>query len=175
MVTLDGNLMEKFQAGMISREEVINKSQDPGTVMQKLAEWDEAQAEIGRGATRRAGRLNDACHQTHAQTKQDSCHLQIFGMGKLHPCAMRDRKTSSSDDDTVRSQQCKEQCKERSSPSPVTVTFGARRHIRKIQPRAREAKWNPSPLAAQNEVPSGQLMKIEVSTPHHPGAIRSTQ
>jgi len=44
MVTLDGSLMEKFQAGMISREEVINKSQDPSTVMQKLAEWDEAHA-----------------------------------------------------------------------------------------------------------------------------------
>src|ERR1700744_5791124 len=37
MVTLDGFLMEKYQAGMISREEVINKSQDPATVIQKLA------------------------------------------------------------------------------------------------------------------------------------------
>jgi twitching motility protein PilT len=45
MVTLDGFLMEKYQQGIISREEVINKSQDPPTVMQKLAEWDQAQAE----------------------------------------------------------------------------------------------------------------------------------
>ena len=45
MVTLDGFLMEKYQAGMISREEVINKSQDPTTVIQKLAEWEAAQAE----------------------------------------------------------------------------------------------------------------------------------
>ncbi len=29
MVTLDSFLMEKYQAGMISREEVVNKSQDP--------------------------------------------------------------------------------------------------------------------------------------------------
>ncbi len=46
MVTLDSLLMEKYMAGMIAREEVINKSQDPITVMQKLAEWDEAQAEL---------------------------------------------------------------------------------------------------------------------------------
>ncbi len=45
MVTLDGFLMEKYQAGMIAREEVINKSQDPATVIQKLAEWEAAQAE----------------------------------------------------------------------------------------------------------------------------------
>jgi twitching motility protein PilT len=45
MVTLDGFLMEKYQEGIISREEVINKSQDPPTVMQKLAEWELAQAE----------------------------------------------------------------------------------------------------------------------------------
>jgi twitching motility protein PilT len=45
MVTLDGFLMDKYQAGMISREEVINKSQDPATVIQKLAEWEAAQAE----------------------------------------------------------------------------------------------------------------------------------
>ena len=45
MVTLDSLLMEKYMAGIIAREEVINKSQDPTTVMQRLAEWDEAQAE----------------------------------------------------------------------------------------------------------------------------------
>jgi len=54
MVTLDGNLMEKFQAGMISREEVINKSQDPSTVMQKLAEWDAAQAELAEAQLEKA-------------------------------------------------------------------------------------------------------------------------
>jgi hypothetical protein len=38
--------MEKYQEGIISREEVINKAQDPTTVMQKLAEWEIAQAEL---------------------------------------------------------------------------------------------------------------------------------
>ena len=46
MITLDGFLMEKYQQGIISREEVINKSQDPTTVIQKLAEWEAAQAEL---------------------------------------------------------------------------------------------------------------------------------
>jgi twitching motility protein PilT len=46
MVTLDGYLMEKYAAGLISREEVVNKSQDPTTVIQKLAEWEAAQAEL---------------------------------------------------------------------------------------------------------------------------------
>jgi twitching motility protein PilT len=45
MVTLDGFLMEKYQAGWIAREEVINKSQDPTTVIAKLAEWEAQQAE----------------------------------------------------------------------------------------------------------------------------------
>ena len=45
MVTLDGYLMEKYMAGLIAREEVVNKSQDPTTVIQKLAEWEAAQAE----------------------------------------------------------------------------------------------------------------------------------
>jgi twitching motility protein PilT len=45
MFTLDGFLMEKYVAGLISREEVVNKSQDPVTVIQKLAEWEAAQAE----------------------------------------------------------------------------------------------------------------------------------
>jgi len=46
MVTLDGFLMEKYQAGIISREEVINKAQDPATVIQKLAEWEAAKEEL---------------------------------------------------------------------------------------------------------------------------------
>jgi twitching motility protein PilT len=46
MVTLDGYLMEKFQQGLIAREEVLNKSQDPVTVAQKLADWEAAQAEL---------------------------------------------------------------------------------------------------------------------------------
>jgi twitching motility protein PilT len=46
MVTLDGCLMERYQQGLIAREEVINKAQDPSTTMQKLAEWDAAQAEL---------------------------------------------------------------------------------------------------------------------------------
>src|ERR1700722_15884255 len=46
MVTLDGFLMEKYAAGIIARDEVINKAQDPTTVIQKLAEWEAAQAEL---------------------------------------------------------------------------------------------------------------------------------
>jgi twitching motility protein PilT len=46
MVTLDSLLMEKYIAGMISRDETINKSQDPGTMVQKLAEWEAQQAEL---------------------------------------------------------------------------------------------------------------------------------
>ena len=45
MVTLDGYLMEKYIAGIISRDEVISKSYDPTTTVQKLAEWEAAQAE----------------------------------------------------------------------------------------------------------------------------------
>jgi twitching motility protein PilT len=46
MVTLDSFLLEKYMAGVIAREEVISKSQDPATVMQRLAELDTAQAEV---------------------------------------------------------------------------------------------------------------------------------
>ena len=44
MVTLDGFLMEKYQAGLISREEAINKSQDAQTMIQKFQELDAAEA-----------------------------------------------------------------------------------------------------------------------------------
>ena len=44
MVTLDAWLMEKYQKGLIAREEVINKSQDPTTIMAKLQELDLAAA-----------------------------------------------------------------------------------------------------------------------------------
>jgi len=40
MVTLDSFLVEKYLAGMIAREEVINKSQDPTTIMAKLQELE---------------------------------------------------------------------------------------------------------------------------------------
>jgi twitching motility protein PilT len=46
MVTLDSLLLEKYTAGIIAREEVVNKSQDPSTVLQRLAELDAAQAEL---------------------------------------------------------------------------------------------------------------------------------
>ena len=36
MVTLDGFLLEKYQAGLITEDEVITKSQDPSTIMEKL-------------------------------------------------------------------------------------------------------------------------------------------
>jgi twitching motility protein PilT len=45
MVTLDGYLMEKHMQGVISREEVMTKAQDVSTIVQKLAEWEQAQAE----------------------------------------------------------------------------------------------------------------------------------
>jgi len=44
MVTLDSFLIDKYLLGMIAREEVINKSQDPTTIMAKLQELDLAQA-----------------------------------------------------------------------------------------------------------------------------------
>ena len=40
MVTLDSFLMTKYKEGLISREEVLTKSQDPTTIMQKLQELD---------------------------------------------------------------------------------------------------------------------------------------
>jgi twitching motility protein PilT len=45
MVTLDASLLEKYQQGMISREEVITKSQDPVTMQAKLQELELAQAQ----------------------------------------------------------------------------------------------------------------------------------
>jgi twitching motility protein PilT len=44
MVTLDSFLMEKYQQGMIAREEVITKAQDPTTMLAKLQEHDLAVA-----------------------------------------------------------------------------------------------------------------------------------
>jgi twitching motility protein PilT len=44
MVTLDGFLMEKYMAGLISREEVITKAQDPVTAQAKLQEYELARA-----------------------------------------------------------------------------------------------------------------------------------
>src|SRR6187549_2409637 len=44
MVTLDGFLLEKYMAGMIAREEVITKAQDPVTIQAKLQELELAQA-----------------------------------------------------------------------------------------------------------------------------------
>lgn len=44
MLTLDSFLIDKYLAGMIAREEVINKSQDPTTILAKLQELDLAQA-----------------------------------------------------------------------------------------------------------------------------------
>ncbi len=44
MVTLDGFLIEKYQMGLISQEEVITKAQDPSTILQKLQELEAARA-----------------------------------------------------------------------------------------------------------------------------------
>jgi twitching motility protein PilT len=40
MVTLDGFLLEKYQLGMISQEEVITKAQDPTSILAKLQELE---------------------------------------------------------------------------------------------------------------------------------------
>ena len=50
MVTLDGFLVEKYLAGMISREEVVTKAQDPVTIQAKLQELELAAA-VGTDAT----------------------------------------------------------------------------------------------------------------------------
>jgi twitching motility protein PilT len=44
MVTLDSSLLEKYQQGMISREDVITKAQDPTTMQAKLQELEMAQS-----------------------------------------------------------------------------------------------------------------------------------
>ncbi len=44
MVTLDGFLMDKYSQGMISREEVVTKCQDPITIQAKLQEYELARA-----------------------------------------------------------------------------------------------------------------------------------
>ena len=49
MVTLDSFLIDKYLQGMISREEVVTKAQDPTTIQQKLQELELAQA-TGAGA-----------------------------------------------------------------------------------------------------------------------------
>jgi twitching motility protein PilT len=54
MVTLDGFLMEKYQQGLIAREEVINKSQDPTTIAVKLQEWEMQQAMAAAANSRNA-------------------------------------------------------------------------------------------------------------------------
>jgi ribosome modulation factor len=46
--------MEKYQAGIISREEAATKSQDPTTMSQKLAEWEAAQAEAAAAEAKRS-------------------------------------------------------------------------------------------------------------------------
>jgi len=71
MVTLDGFLMEKYSQGLISREEVVTKSQDPITVQAKLQEYELARA-MGTGGKgggsarrdRRRHRSADLCRIT---------------------------------------------------------------------------------------------------------------
>jgi twitching motility protein PilT len=50
MVTLDGFLMDKYMQGLISREEVITKAQDPVTIQTKLQELELAQAVSGESS-----------------------------------------------------------------------------------------------------------------------------
>jgi hypothetical protein len=44
MVTLDSFLIDKYLAGMIAREEVVTKAQDPVTIQAKLQELELAAA-----------------------------------------------------------------------------------------------------------------------------------
>jgi twitching motility protein PilT len=44
MVTLDSFLLDKYQHGMISQEEVITKAQDPTTILAKLQEIEASRA-----------------------------------------------------------------------------------------------------------------------------------
>ncbi len=44
IVSLDSFLIDKYQLGMISQEEVITKAQDPTTILQKLQELEHAKA-----------------------------------------------------------------------------------------------------------------------------------
>src|SRR6202789_3485527 len=48
MVTLDGFLIEKYLQGLIAREEVVTKAQDPTTILAKLQELELAQATGGK-------------------------------------------------------------------------------------------------------------------------------
>jgi twitching motility protein PilT len=50
MVTLDGFLMEKYIAGMISRDEVITKAQDSISIQAKLQEYELSQALGAKGS-----------------------------------------------------------------------------------------------------------------------------
>ncbi len=54
MITLDAFLMDKYQEGLIAREEVINKAQDPTTIMAKLQELDLAAAVSSKGGKTQA-------------------------------------------------------------------------------------------------------------------------
>src|SRR2546421_790454 len=49
MVTLDSFLIDKYQEGMISQEEVITKAQDPATILTKLQEVQAAQQAAAGG------------------------------------------------------------------------------------------------------------------------------
>src|SRR6266487_3014657 len=51
MVTLDSFLLDKYQQGMISQEEVITKAQDPPTILAKLQEIQHAQLAQEGGQT----------------------------------------------------------------------------------------------------------------------------
>jgi twitching motility protein PilT len=53
MVTLDAHLLDRYQQGMIAREEVITKAQDPTSVQQKLQELELAQTISTSGAPAR--------------------------------------------------------------------------------------------------------------------------
>jgi twitching motility protein PilT len=51
MVTLDSFLLDKYLLGMIAREEVVTKSQDPTTILAKLQELELAQSVKGGSKT----------------------------------------------------------------------------------------------------------------------------
>ncbi|HVU08326.1 MAG TPA: type IV pili twitching motility protein PilT, partial [Verrucomicrobiae bacterium] len=53
MVTLDSFLIDKYQQGLIAREEVLTKAQDPTTIAQKLQELELAQTIANAGDSKK--------------------------------------------------------------------------------------------------------------------------
>ena len=67
MVTLDGFLLNKYRDGMIAREEVVTKAQDPTTILQKLQELD---LELGAGLNEEESMEGESTETVEEEHKQ---------------------------------------------------------------------------------------------------------